>query len=227
MSAHRVLYDLGEARRLGFDAISIPGSGGTFDQRSIAYGTATIGAGTYKLPNNGLPMFVQASGAAMIQNQSSVTVATLEADTIALCIPMSATTWAAAFLKVGAGPEPVEIPNAKYTTSSTTTSITPGAGALTGARHVFWENIADGALEVTTRTGSQLYSDVSGAFAGMTYLLMIVNRGDSTVTLTGGEDVTVQGESTIATLTTRSYLVTFSSSSAATMRSVDKGTIET
>jgi hypothetical protein len=221
------LHQIGHAWVTNNHKIQDTASGGTFQQNGLAFGLAVVGAGTYNLPDDGLPMFVQATGEATLHNQSAVTVATLEANTMALCLPLSTTTWAAAFLKVGAGPESVEAPNAKYTTSATTTSVTPAAGTLTGARHVYWESTADGALEVTTRSGAQLYADIDGAFSGMTYLLTIVNRGDNTVTLTGGDDVDVQGENTIATLVTRTYLVSLINTSAVTMRSVSKGTIET
>jgi len=121
-----------------------------------------------------------------------------------------------------------DLGNAKFTTSSTTTTVTPAAGGLTGARHVFWQNTADGALTLTPRTATQLYGDLgTSAYVGMSYLLTIVNRGDNTVTLGAASGITYTGEQTIATLVTRTYVVTFTSATAATVVAVSKGTIET
>lgn len=118
--------------------------------------------------------------------------------------------------------------NTQFTTSATTTSITPAAGALSGARHVYWQNTADGALALTPRTASQLYGDLgNNAYVGMSYMLTIVNRGDNTVTLQAATGITYTGEQTMATLVTRTYVVTFTSASAATVVAVSKGTIET
>lgn len=118
--------------------------------------------------------------------------------------------------------------NAKFTTSSTTTTVTPAAGGLTGARHVFWQNTADGALTLTPRTATQLYGDLgTNAYVGVSYLLTIINRGDNTITLGAASGITYTGEQTIATLVTRTYVVTFTSATAATVVAVSKGTIET
>lgn len=120
------------------------------------------------------------------------------------------------------------LPNAQFTTSATTTSITPAAGALSGARHVIWQNTADGTLALTPRTASQLYGDLgNNAYVGMSYLLTITNRGDNTITLQSATGITYTGEQTIATLVTRTYVVTFTSASAATVVAATKGTIET
>jgi hypothetical protein len=106
--------------------------------------------------------------------------------------------------------------------------VTPAAGILTGARHVYYEITTDGAFSLVTRTATQLYGDLVGAaFVGMSFVLTVVNRGNNTVTITAGGGITATGELTLATLTTRTYVITFTSATAATMVSVDKGTIET
>lgn len=193
-----------------------------------------------------------------IQNQSSGTVATLSQDEVGVFIARSSSAWSAIILPeagaVGIA-DATDIPvddltayttstnvnaalednyiygqflNAKFTTSSTATSVTAGAGALTGARHVYWQNTADGALALTPRTATQMYGDLGdAAFVGMSYELTIVNRGDNTVTLQAATGVTYTGEQTIATTTTRTYVVTFTSATAATIVAVNKGTIET
>jgi hypothetical protein len=57
---------------------------------------ARVPAGTYKLPNNGLPMYVEATGTATISSLAGVTVGVVSAGQIALFIPLSATIWAVA-----------------------------------------------------------------------------------------------------------------------------------
>lgn len=226
-SAATVLTRVFDAWQANITALTVPASGATINLENKAFACVTVGAGTYKLPDNGVPVFIRATGAVTIATQLAVTVATLEASTVALCIPLTSTTWMALVGKVGASPAIADLKNTQYNTSSTVTAETPAAGILTGARHVFYENTADGAKEITTRTGAQLYADLPGAGITDSWLLTIVNRGNNTVTLTGGEDVTVNGEATIATLTTRTYVCRYNGSDAVVMTSVNKGTIET
>jgi hypothetical protein len=119
---------------------------------------------------------------------------------------------------------------AKKTANATTTTVTPAAGALTGANHVFYQNNADGALTVTTRTAEELTNDDTFIYAGYKYLLTIVNTGDNTVTLVGGTGVTLgAGTNTVATATTRTYLVEVVGIAGAgemTITSINKGTLE-
>lgn len=374
-TGHRFLTDYGKAISAGGDyVIAPPSSGGTFAQRGLAFGTSTVGAGTYILPNNGLPMYVRATGAVTITSAAPVTVATLASGEAALCIPLTATTWAATVFTAGAieintaadvpiadaggytattevegltqvllartapkantaistvgngtltaasivgglitrsgstaaytdttvdaaaifaalgtaitgsdgaswilaikntvafpetiaggtnvnisgqsivppnstglflvatnGSDQIDIvgfgtvpqahlPQTKFTTSSTVTSLTYAAGDITGAKHVYWQNTADGAVAATTRTATQMFGDIPNAHIGLSFQLTIVNRGDNTVTFTAGTGVTITGEATIATLTTRTYHATFTSATAVTFTSVNKGTIET
>ncbi len=121
-----------------------------------------------------------------------------------------------------------DVPVGKFSTSSTTTSVTPTAAVFSGAQHVFWENTADGTLALETPSAAAMIAAHQGGSVQGTgsYLLTIVNRGNNTITITGGDDVTIAGENTIATLVTRTYLVTYAATEL-TMRSVSKGTIET
>lgn len=141
-------------------------------------------------------------------------------------------------IDVGSGTEAVTItglgtmpqgtlPVTKFTTSAAASPVTLAAGAITGAEHVYWQNTTDGAVTVNTRTAAQMYGDIPNAHIGMSFKLTIVNRGDNTVTLSAGANVTVTGETTIATTTTRTYVCTFTSATAMTAVSVDKGAIET
>ncbi len=225
MSAATSLSYLHDAWQSAIKTLPVPSSGAVIDQEGKALAVVDVGAGTYKLPDGGTPFFVRATGAVTLTTEAAVTVATLTASTVALCIPLTSTTWMAMIGQVGA--IPADLPDAKFNTSSTVTGEIPAAGMLTGARHVYYQNTADGAKEITTRTATELFGDITGAYAGLTYLLTIVNRGNNTVTLTGSDDVVVSGEATIATLTTRTYFVSFNSATSVTFLSVNKGTIET
>jgi hypothetical protein len=88
------LEQIGFQMQGGNHTIADPGTGNIFQQFNIAYGTASVGAGTYTLPDNGLPMYVRATGAVTIQSEAAVTVATLASGEVQLFVPLSATTWA-------------------------------------------------------------------------------------------------------------------------------------
>ncbi len=120
------------------------------------------------------------------------------------------------------------LPNGQYNTTAAASPVTPAAGILTGANHVFYEVTTDGAFGITTRSATQLFGDIPNCHIGYTYLLTIVNRGNATITITDGGSVTITAsENTIATLVTRTYLVRFTSGTACTWTSLSKGTIET
>lgn len=220
-----VLHQIGHQWMSKNHTIQDPGTGNTFAQNGLAYGLASVGAGTYTLPDDGLPMYVQATGAVVVQSAAAVTVATLISGQIALCVPLSSTTWASNTLFTG-GAE--SLPNAKFTTSAAASGVTPTATVWSGARLVIWQNTTDGAMAVTTPTGAELQAALvaAGLPTSYVYMLRIVNRGDNTITITGGDDVTVTGEATLATLVTRDYMMTVDPSGTV-MRSISKGTIET
>jgi hypothetical protein len=128
---------------------------------------------------------------------------------------------------IGSTPQ-ANLPNSQFSTSSTTTSLTAAAGVLTGSNHVFWENTADGAVALTTRTGALMFADIPNCHIGLSYLLTIVNRGDNTVTLTNpASGFTVSGEATVATTSTRTWRVACTAADTFVATSVNKGTIET
>lgn len=105
MSVLPTLHDIGAVIMTKNDVIQDPLTGNTFVQNGMAYGTATVGAGTYKLPDNGLPMYVRATGAVTITSATSVTVATLLSGQAALFIPLTSTTWAATIFDTGVDSE--------------------------------------------------------------------------------------------------------------------------
>ena len=123
-----------------------------------------------------------------------------------------------------------QFPEAKYTTVATASPFTAAAGGMSGAAHVFYEVTTDGAVTVTTRTATQLYGDhaySTGQGAFPSYLLTVSNRGSGTLTITAGDGVTAADTMTLATLTTRTFVMVFTSATALTMYNGSKGTIET
>lgn len=126
----------------------------------------------------------------------------------------------------GISSEPlVCLPPTKHTIDSTGTQ-TADAGDLTGANHVYWENTANGAVALTTRTAAEMFGDIPNCQIGFAYMLTVVANGDNTVTFTAGANVTITGTATVATNTTRTFVITFTSASACTAKVVNKGTVE-
>lgn len=115
--------------------------------------------------------------------------------------------------------------SAKYTKNTTSGVTTAAAGDLTGALIVHAEYSAVGAAALTTRTATQMFGDAGNVQAGDTYELTIINTSGGTTTLTAGTGVTLTGTMTLATNTTRRFLVTFTSGTAMTFQSVGVGTI--
>lgn len=224
MSAHSVNRELGEAIRLGFAIGRNPGSGSTLDLEGKSGICFVLTTGTYKVPNA-----TAFTNLRVLASGGQVSLTTLDGDAIASLInpgvvvdlfATSSSTW------ISTQSEPA-LPNAKVTTSSTATTVTPAASALTGARHVYWINTADGALGLTTPTAAALYAAIPSVYQGYVYQLTIVNRGDNTITITGGSDVDVGALNTVATLATRTYIVTVNSTGDVEFACVNKGTIET
>lgn len=228
-----------------------PGTGGTFNLRGRDRAYTSVGAGTYKLPDNvpiGVTFRIHATGSVAITTAAAVAVATLSSGQVVEVTPLSSTTWA--IVNGGLADENslyasstvenalqenaslgFQFPNAKFNTTAAASPVTPAANILTGARHVYYQITTDGAFSLVTRTATQLYADlVQSTYnvpVGFSYQLTIVNRGNNTVTITAGSGITVTGELTLALLTTRTYVITFTSATTATMVSVSVGTIET
>jgi hypothetical protein len=112
-----------------------------------------------------------------------------------------------------------ELPNTKVTSRSAG-SETAAAGHLTGARLVHWQNTANGAVTLTTRTATEMFGDTTGAYVGLTWTINIASRGDNTVTFAGGAGVTTSGTLTVATGTSKMFFATFTSATACTITPV-------
>lgn len=155
-TGHRFLTDYGKAISAGGDyVIAPPSSGGTFAQRGLAFGTSTVGAGTYILPDNGLPMYVRATGAVTITSAAPVTVATLASGQAALCIPLTSTTWAATIFDTGSSASLEELE------TSLTTSLGVIPIPLTAWREVVSNDVAALGTAGTTGSGGVLATDTT------------------------------------------------------------------
>lgn len=120
------------------------------------------------------------------------------------------------------------LPNSKFTTNATDTTITAAAGTLTGAGECFYATTAAGAggIALTTRTATQMFADTPNAHIGLSWIATIISDGGGTVTLTAGTGVTITGTATVATNTWRRFRCTFTSATAVTMQAVQVGTID-
>lgn len=116
------------------------------------------------------------------------------------------------------------LPYAKFTTNAGG-SATASAGWLSGAAYTVMRNTANGAVSWATRTATEMFADTPNARVGDSYMLLVVSAGDNTVTLTAGSGVTLTGTMTVATATTRLFVVTFTTAIALTIQSVSIGTI--
>ncbi len=122
------------------------------------------------------------------------------------------------------------MPAAKFTTIATDTTITAAANTLTGAKCVVYQTTAaaGGGIALTTRTAAEMFADIPNCSIGFTWVLVVVSQGGGTVTVTapGGGGVTLTGTATVATKTTRTFVCTFTSTTAVTFQSVSVGSIE-
>src|SRR3990167_2094491 len=87
---------------------------------------------------------------------------------------------------------------------------------------VAYDNTGDTPGTLTTRTAVQMFNDITGAVAGMTYLLLIRNSSSmaNTATVAAGTGVTLTGTMTIAQSVTRVFIVTMTSQTACTIQSM-------
>ena|ERR1700761_889202 len=133
---------------------------------------------------------------------------------------------------------PVNIlPRAQSTTISQASGVL-AATAMVGGQDTFVTT--SGATALTTDSAANILSTLYAALVNnsgsspaprkwstMSWLLNIINTNASTLTLTGGAGVTISGTATIATNTSRNYLVTITNSAgsgAITLMNVGGGT---
>jgi hypothetical protein len=99
------------------------------------------------------------------------------------------------------------------------------AGLMTGGRSVFLNTTANGANALTTRTATQLVTDLTNLIGfvppvGYSWDFEIQNTGNNTVTLTAGSGVTINGTATVVTNTNRSFVCTVTGPGTITVQNV-------
>lgn len=115
------------------------------------------------------------------------------------------------------------IPNAKFTTGTTTTTF--AAGQLTGGRFVNYTNTQGTPGSIATRTAAEMFGDDPYSAVGGSYLLRVTNgQGTGTLTITAGSNVTLTGTATVAINTWRDFVVTYTSATALVMQNIATGT---
>jgi hypothetical protein len=107
----------------------------------------------------------------------------------------------------------------KAVTNSNAGAQTAAVGDLTGAAFVNLLLTAIGAANFTTRTATQMFGDIPGAYVGLSFMLSIKNTNAGTTTLVAGTGVTITGTATIAQNTARLFDVTFPTATTCTITS--------
>jgi hypothetical protein len=116
------------------------------------------------------------------------------------------------------------LPGFQLTTG--TTLVTFAAGQLTGAQDTTYTSTAVTPGSIATRTATQMFADVPGAFVGMQWVVRIVNGvATNSMTITAGAGVTLSGKTThvITPFGFNDYLCTFTTATAMTMQFVGAG----
>lgn len=125
-----VLHDIGAAYMTKNNLIATPSSGGTFVQNGMAFGTSVVGAGTFVLPDGGLPMYVQATGTATITSVAGTTIGTLLSGNVKLFWPLSSTTWTSATFGTSQGFIPLPLTGWREITTNDIGNATNNGGVL-------------------------------------------------------------------------------------------------
>jgi hypothetical protein len=119
-----------------------------------------------------------------------------------------------------------QLPAWQFNTTSAASGLVAAGSVLAGAHEVFYQVTTDGAMAITTSSAADMFAAIPNCTIGYKYLLTIINRGDNTITLTGGTNVTI-AENTIATLVAQTYAVELTSATAATWTKVRTGSTPT
>jgi hypothetical protein len=117
----------------------------------------------------------------------------------------------------------------QFKSDATVGAFTLAQGEMTGALTCYLALTAGGgAVNVTTRTATQLYNDFVAAFGGpplttLNYEFTVTNTGGGTVTLVGGTGVTINGTATVANNASRTWLVSFPTPTTCTLQETFSG----
>lgn len=106
------------------------------------------------------------------------------------------------------------------------------ATLFAGSNEVYM--LQSGATALTTPTAAQIVAQLVNTLllngvnqpnvVGTTYYLRVINTNAGTLTLTGGTGVTITGTATLATATTRDFMVTVTGLTTVTLQSIGTGT---
>lgn len=180
-----------------------------------------------KLPVStpGLEILVQNDGATGcdVFGQTGDFIGTQAVNT-ALRVPPGSLCTFACYVAGTWQPKAIALASAKYTKNTTSGATTAAAGDMSGAAFTTAEYSAVGAANLTTRTAAQIIAD-AGLKIGQSYALLGVNTSGGTTTIVAGTGVTLTGTMTLATNTTRLFIVTVTGAATITIQSVSIGTI--
>jgi hypothetical protein len=126
------------------------------------------------------------------------------------------------------------LPSYNYFGAFAVTAVPPGA--VSGFAENYASSSNAGPLQLPT--ANAIYNNIIAALAatgvlepanvfgsGVTYFVRLVNTNAGTVTLTGGNGVTINGLATLVTNSYRDYVVTVLNSGTVTFQSVGSGTL--
>lgn len=111
----------------------------------------------------------------------------------------------------------IDLPFSKYVASTAGTS-TLAAGDITGALSCTLNSSGGAAITLTTRTADLMIADIPNAQIGMTWEVDVINRNSGTLTMAGGTGVTITGTATLATVTWKKFICTYTAASTITMQ---------
>ena len=118
----------------------------------------------------------------------------------------------------------VGLPEFQYATGTTTTTFT--AGQITGGKLSVYTSTAATPGSIATRTATQMFGDIPGAYVGLQFVARIINDvATNSLTVTAGSGVTLSGKTTyVATpFGSMDFLITFTSPTACTMVYINGG----
>ncbi len=183
------------------------------DLDSVALPAATLGATSTVVIDTGaaFPCAVYPLGASDVINGMGATVPiTIQPGGSAEFRCAVAGTWSMLFVSMPA-----------FSWSTNTTLTTYLVDQLTGGEVTWYVSTAATPASIATRTATQMFNDFPGAQIGQPYLLLITNLAAANVlTTTAGAGVTLTGTATVAGVTTRAYVVTFTSPTALVMQNI-------
>lgn len=113
------------------------------------------------------------------------------------------------------------LPTTKNVTNSTSGAQTAAVGDLTGAHIVNLLLTGIGAANFTTRTATEMFGDIPGAYVGLEYEITIRNTNAGTTTLNAGSGITVSGTASIDQNIKRRFSVEFTAVDACTITNLE------